>query len=46
MACGLQIGRNYLDHSEVLKVNTRDLEHRVLAPNERDVDIHRDASKR
>ena len=28
-----------LDHSEVLKVNTGDLEHHVLAPNEPDVDM-------
>ena len=30
---------SYLDHSEVLKVNTRELEHHVLAPNEPDVDM-------
>ena len=30
---------SYLDHSEVLKVHTRELEHHVLAPNEPRVDV-------
>ena len=30
---------SYLDHSGVLKVSTRGLEHHVLAPNDPDVDI-------
>ena len=29
---------SYLDYSEVLKVNTKELEHHVPAPNELDVD--------
>ena len=32
---------SYLNHSEVLKVNTRELEYHVLAPYEPRVDIER-----
>ena len=31
---------SYLDHSEVLKVNTRDLEHHVLKVDARELESH------